>query len=85
MKRDALSAILFGGLIAGFCDLTYAITYYAMRGVQALGPHFVWTDFLVHLFLIGLPIALLARRYSPSPFSKPHPPAMRALASGDLL
>ncbi len=26
-------------------------------------PHFVWPDFFVHLFLIGLPIALITRYY----------------------
>lgn len=147
--RRAFFGILFGGLVAGACDLTYAITFYAVQGAKpiripqsiasgllgrasyeggwisaALGvtlhffiafcaaalyylasrkievllrwaplcgaiygaaiyffmrwvvlplsaaPHFKstplsdWTDFAVHVFLIGLPIALLARRYA---------------------
>lgn len=145
-----MSAIVLGGLIAGACDLTYAVTFYGVRGVPpihvpqsiasgvlgprayeggwasaALGlglhfliafsaaaiyylasrkigillsrapicgglygaaiyffmryvvlplsaaPHFKsnalsdWTDFGVHVFLIGLPIALIVRRYTP--------------------
>ena len=36
MSRHAIRAIVLGGLIAGFCDLTYAMTYYAMRGVPAI-------------------------------------------------
>jgi hypothetical protein len=149
--RPAL-AIVLGGLIAGVCDLTYAITFYAAEGVKAIripqsiasgllgrdsyqggwasaaigiglhfliafsaaaiyylasrkisfllrwasvcgplygaaiyffmrrvvlplsaAPHFEstalsdWADFGVHVFLIGLPIALLARHYSSPP------------------
>jgi len=147
-SHPALAAIGIGGLIAGFCDLTYAIAFHSAQGVKpiripqsiasgllgmssyqggwataALGvllhftiafiaaaiyylassklpilvrraaifgplygaaiyffmrwvvlplsaaPHFrpTWTgmttDFLVHLFLIGLPIALVVKRY----------------------
>ena len=36
MSRHSIRAILLGGLIAGFCDLTYAMTYYAMHGVAAI-------------------------------------------------
>src|SRR5258708_6539829 len=36
MSHPATRAIVLGGLIAGFCDLTYAVTYYALRGVQAI-------------------------------------------------
>lgn len=160
MNRNAVLAILFGGLIAGFCDLTYAVTYYALRGVQAIRipqsiasgvlgsdafeggwrtavlgvalhfftafcaaalyyaasrklkllltwapitgvlygaaifffmrrvviplsfvphpktpPSFVWSDFLVHLFLVGLPVALLARHYGSPPSIRPIAPA----------
>jgi hypothetical protein len=32
---SALSAILIGGAIAGACDITYAITFWAFRGVPA--------------------------------------------------
>ena len=32
---SALSAILIGGAIAGACDITYAITFWAFRGVSA--------------------------------------------------
>jgi len=36
MRRlSALSAILIGGTIAGACDITYAITFWAFRGVSA--------------------------------------------------
>ena len=36
MRRlSALSAILIGGAIAGTCDITYAITFWAFRGVAA--------------------------------------------------
>lgn len=168
--HPALRAIVLGGLIAGFCDLSYAVTYYAFRGVAAIRipqsiasgilgtgsfkggwktallgvllhfliafcaaglfyaasrklrlllkwapitgilygaaifffmrrvviplsavprpkspPHFVWTDFLVHLFLIGLPIALLARHYSPQPVTEPIVSAGRSMPSGDFL
>jgi hypothetical protein len=34
-KLSALSAILIGGAIAGACDITYAITFWAFRGVSA--------------------------------------------------
>jgi hypothetical protein len=170
MTRNAVLAVLFGGLIAGSCDLSYAVTYYAVRGVQAIRipqsiasgvlgsdsfkggwktaaigvllhffiafcaaaiyyaasrklklllrwapiagilygaaifffmrrvviplsavprpktpPHFVWTDFLVHLFLIGLPIALLARHYGCPPLIRPIVPAKRSVTSQDFL
>ncbi len=170
MNRNAVLAVLFGGLVAGFCDLTYAVTYYALRGVQAIRipqsiasgvlgsdsfkggwktavlgvvlhfltafcaaafyyaasrklklllrwapfagmlygaaifffmrrvviplsavprpksqPHFVWTDFLVHVFLIGLPIALLARHYSSQPSTPPITSGPRSVAAGDFL
>lgn len=147
-KHPAFFAIVLGGLIAGACDLTYAISFYAAQGVKPIripqsiasgllgmnsykggwatgslgialhfftafsaaaiyyfasrkitvlvrwapicgalygaaiyffmrwvvvplsaAPHFKstalsdWTDFGVHVFLIGLPIALLARYY----------------------
>jgi uncharacterized membrane protein YagU involved in acid resistance len=166
MSRPAVRAIVLGGLIAGFCDFTYAVTYYALRGVPAIRipqsiasgvlgsdsfkggwktavlgvvlhfftafsaaafyyaasrklklllrwapiagmlygsaifffmrrvviplsavphpksqPHFVWSDFLVHVFLIGLPIALLTRHYQP--LVQPSAPATRSVASGD--
>ena len=32
---SAVSAILIGGAIAGACDITYAITFWAFRGVSA--------------------------------------------------
>ena len=36
MRRlSPLSAILIGGAIAGACDITYAITFWALRGVVA--------------------------------------------------
>lgn len=36
MRRlSAVSAILIGGAIAGACDITYAITFWAFRGVPA--------------------------------------------------
>jgi hypothetical protein len=147
-KHPGICAIVFGGLIAGACDLTYAISFYTAQGVKPIripqsiasgllgigsykagwvsaslgialhffiafsaaaiyyfssrkltmlvrwapicgavygaaiyffmrwvvvplsaAPHFKstwlsdWTDFGVHVFLIGLPIALLARHY----------------------
>ena len=34
-QLSALSAILIGGAIAGACDITYAITFWAFRGVSA--------------------------------------------------
>ena len=34
-KLPAPSAILIGGAIAGACDITYAITFWAFRGVSA--------------------------------------------------
>ena len=169
-SRLAMRAIVSGGLIAGFCDLTYAVTYYVLRGVRAIRipqsiasgvlgsdsfqggwktavlgvllhfftafcaagfyyaasrklrvllswapiagmlygaaifffmrrvviplsavphpkspPHFIWSDFLVHVFLIGLPIALLARRYGSQPPADSIVSAARGVPSGDLL
>lgn len=154
-KHPATSAIVFGGLIAGAFDLTYAISFYAAQGVKPIripqsiasgllglgsykggwvsaslgialhffiafsaaaiyyfasrkiailvrwapicgalygaaiyffmrwvvvpssaAPHFKstalsdWTDFGVHVFLIGLPIALLARHYGSQTFGR---------------
>jgi hypothetical protein len=148
--RRATLAIVLGGLVAGACDLTYAITFYGAQGIKPIripqsiasgvlgmdsykdgwgsatlgvtlhflialsaaaiyylasrkvsallrwapicgavygaaifffmgwvvvplsfAPHFKstplssWTDFLVHVFFIGLPIALIARHYNP--------------------
>ena len=168
MSRPSIRAIVLGGLIAGFCDLTYAVTYYALRGVPAIRvpqsiasgilgpdsfkggwetaiigvvlhfftafsaaalyyaasrklrillrwapiagmlygaaifffmrrvviplsavphpkspPHFIWTDFMVHVFLIGLPIALLARHYSSPSLTQTMVPATRSVASRD--
>ena len=168
MSRHSIRAIVLGGLIAGFCDLTYAMTYYAMHGVAAIRipqsiasgvlgsasfkggwktaafgvllhfftafcaagfyyaasrklrlllrwapiagmlygaaifffmrrvviplsavphpkspPHFIWTDFMVHVFLIGLPIALLARHYGAQPLTQPMAHARRSVASRD--
>jgi len=170
MGRHAIRAIVLGGLIAGFCDLAYAVTYYALRGVPAIRipqsvasgvlgpdsfkggwetaalgvvlhfftafcaaavyyaasrklrillrwapvagmlygaaifffmrrvviplsavphpkspPHFVWTDFMVHVFLIGLPIALLARHYSSQPLTQTIALATRRVASRNCL
>lgn len=34
-KLSALSAIAIGGAVAGVCDITYAITFWAFRGVAA--------------------------------------------------
>ncbi len=58
---------------APVCGALYgAVIFFFMRGVVlplSAAPHFkstmlsVWTDFAVHVFLIGLPIALLARHY----------------------
>jgi hypothetical protein len=168
MSRHSIRAIVLGGLIAGFCDLTYAMTYYAMHGVAAIRipqsiasgvlgsdsfkggwetavfgvllhfftafcaagfyyaasrklkillrwapiagmlygaaifffmrrvviplsavphpkspPHFIWSDFLVHVFLIGLPIALLARHYGSQPMTRPMAHVARSVASRD--
>jgi hypothetical protein len=35
-KLSAPSAILIGGAIAGACDITYAITFWAFRSVSAM-------------------------------------------------
>jgi hypothetical protein len=168
MSRHSIRTIVLGGLIAGFCDLTYAMTYYAMHGVAAIRipqsiasgvlgsdsfkggretavfgvllhfftafcaagfyyaasrklkillrwapiagmlygaaifffmrrvviplsavphpkspPHFIWSDFLVHVFLIGLPIALLARHYGSQPLTRPMAHVARSVASRD--
>jgi len=170
MSRHSIRAIVLGGLIAGFCDLTYAVTYYALRGVPAIRipqsiasgvlgsnsfkggwetavlgvilhfftafcaaalyyavsrklrillrwapiagmlygaaifffmrrvviplsavphpkstPHFIWTDFMVHVFLIGLPIALLARDYSSSTLTQPTVLATKRVGFRDRL
>ena len=170
MNRPSIRAIVLGGLIAGFCDLTYAMTYYAMRGVPVIRipqsiasgvlgsnsfkggwetavlgvilhfftafcaaalyyavsrklrillrwapiagmlygaaifffmrrvviplsavphpkspPHFIWTDFMVHVFLIGLPIALLAKHYGSQPLTQTIAPATRSVAARDFL
>ena len=170
MGRHSIRAIALGGLIAGFCDLTYAMTYYAIHGVAAIRipqsiasgvlgsasfkggwktaafgvllhfftafcaagfyyvasrklrlllrwapitgmlygaaifffmrrvviplsavphpkstPHFIWTDFMVHVFLIGLPIALLARDYSSSTLTQPTVLATKRVGFRDRL
>src|SRR5262249_12869792 len=60
----------------GICGPLYgaAIFFFMRRIVLPLSaaPHFKsdplanWTDFAVHVFLIGLPIAVLARRFGSS-------------------
>jgi len=61
---------------AAICGSLYgAAIFFFMRWVVlplSAAPHFKsdplakWTDFAVHVFLIGLPIALMARRYGSS-------------------
>ena len=170
MGRHSIRAIALGGLIAGFCDLTYAMTYYAIHGVAAIRipqsiasgvlgsasfkggwktaafgvllhfftafcaagfyyvasrklrlllrwapitgmlygaaifffmrrvviplsavphpkspPHFIWTDFMVHVFLIGLPIALLAKHYGSLPLTQTIAPAPKRMAARERL
>ena len=58
------------------CGMLYGVAvFFCMRWVVlplSAAPHFkstllgFWTDFASHVFFIGLPIALLARRYSSS-------------------
>ena len=60
--------------------LSGAVIYFFMRRVVlplSAAPPFKstalssWTDFAVHVFLIGLPIALIVRHYSLPPFQQP--------------
>jgi hypothetical protein len=63
---------------APICGMLYgAAIFLSMRWVVlplSAAPHFKstpfanWTDFAVHIFLIGLPIALMARRYGSQDF-----------------
>jgi hypothetical protein len=63
-------AIVLGGVIAGALDILYAFIFYGLRGVSAVRilqsiahkqtfPALALaTGLLVHMFLVGLPIAL---------------------------
>ena len=69
-RNSALSAILAGGAIAGAIDITYAIVFSAnarrrpdaFPGRFTFVPLVVTTGVLVHMFGIGVPIALATRR-----------------------
>jgi hypothetical protein len=59
-------AAVVGGLTAGAFDISYAVIFSAFRHVP---PNYVpavfWSGLAVHMFLIGLPMALFASRTLP--------------------
>jgi hypothetical protein len=70
---------------APVCGMMYgAAIFLCMRWIVlplSAAPHFkstplgFWTDFASHVFFVGLPIALLARRYSAQDFDQKTAPA----------
>jgi len=67
--NQAWRFVLAGGLVAGTFDIVYACVFWAIkRGVspqrilQRVDPLWVGMSIVVHLFLIGLPCAVFARR-----------------------
>jgi len=69
-RRPILSGAVYGVLV-------YLVMYWMVVPLSRIGPrpHSVSNDaiaILIHIFLIGLPIALILRRLSPNPIHQTH-------------
>ena len=69
-KPDGLKTILLGALVAGILDITAASVISWLRsGRGALSTYSfqsVVTGILIHIFCVGLPIALIVRQFGKS-------------------